>query len=136
MWYNGKLFVVGCEIIKLSSLKPARLHFARTARALSEASCAHVTVPLFRARRKKGTITWAQGVLSEFRAARTCASYWFDNAHGKSLLCCAHGNQVYAAGCRALRLKCVSIVIERAGQKLIDRMTGDTRLEFLRKPGA
>ena len=41
-------------------VKPARLHFARTARALRYA-------------------TYIRGVLSEFRAARTCASYWFDN---------------------------------------------------------
>ena len=37
----------------LSFVKPARLRFARTARAL-------------------------RGDLSEFLAARTCASYWFD----------------------------------------------------------
>ena len=43
-------------------VKPARLHFARTARALRDA---HVC---------------ERGALSEFRAARTCASYWFDNA--------------------------------------------------------
>ena len=50
-----------CAHVMLWSLvKPARLHFARTARALRDATC-------------------ERGVLSEFRAARTCASYWFDN---------------------------------------------------------
>ena len=48
-------------------VKPARLHFARTARALRDATYMYATYVCER------------GVLSEFRAARTCASYWFDN---------------------------------------------------------
>ena len=46
-------------------VKPARLHFARTARALRDATCVRASYgpPISRARsarRKKGTITWAQ----------------------------------------------------------------------------
>ena len=44
------------QVTLLLIVKPARLHFARTALHVCE-----------------------RGVLSEFRAARTCASYWFDN---------------------------------------------------------
>ena len=43
-------------------VKPARLHFARTARALT------------------GRYMCERGDLSEFLAARTCASYWLDKA--------------------------------------------------------
>ena len=41
-------------------VKPARLHFARTARALRDA-------------------TYKRGALSEYPAARARASYWFDS---------------------------------------------------------
>ena len=53
-------------------VKPARLHFARTARALTE-----------------------RGVVSEFSAARARGSYWFDKPQtravpsGRRALCCA-----------------------------------------------
>ena len=50
-------------------VKPARLHFARTARALREATYE----------------ACERGDLSEFLAARTCASYWFDKAAPSAL---------------------------------------------------
>ena len=48
-------------------VKPARLHFARTARALT------------------GRYVCERGVLSEFPAARARACYWFDKLCGRSL---------------------------------------------------
>ena len=56
-----------CPNVQPRLVKPARLHFARTARALRDA-------------------TYERGVLSEFRAARTCASYWFDKAAPRVVL--------------------------------------------------
>ena len=50
-------------------VKPASLYFARTARAQRDATC--VSAP-------NGTLLCERGVLSEFRAARARASYWFD----------------------------------------------------------
>ena len=79
-------------------VKPASLHFARTARALYHARMArraqHLRCSLRRSdyvrEANERTTDWItralrdatyvceRGVLSEFRAARTCASYWVD----------------------------------------------------------
>ena len=48
----------------------------------------HASKTAFRSHCARPAGRYIRGVLSEFRAARTCASYWFDNLHGYLRLCC------------------------------------------------
>ena len=78
---NKPAFRFTCRAARLLStfpivkpvVKPARLHFARTARALRDAMCV--------------SYVCERGDLSEFLAARTCASCWLDNQTSKTRMC-------------------------------------------------
>ena len=64
-------------------------------------TCAHVTVPLFRARRKKGTITWAQQ--NAQRAARQARQRLANNVRQENMpqhvTSCAAGRDLTSCYC-------------------------------------
>ena len=111
---------------QLCFAKPARLHFARTARALRDVC--------------------ERGVLTEFRAARTCASYWFDKtlfyfyfrirvvkpACSMTRMCalpCAHGHGTWPAARSIEHLRCHAPLRERS-ERADNKLDKCARLEI------
>ena len=93
-------------------VKPARLHFARAARALAGRYTRDVC---------------ERGVLSEYPAARARASYWFDTLTTRPSGRFAEGRTPQRIYFGLNMRQCAS---SRASA--LDLLTGDARLEFLR----
>ena len=113
----------GCRFAAVGQIvKPARLHFARTARALT------------------GRYMCERGDLSEFLAARTCASCWLDNGPDSVWQKPVRRTNARAAPnsdrTRAVRAKCSIAVLQDLQAGLTTASERERRCDELEARGA
>ena len=74
-WLDNSLKRLSCSNQSPSRARPGHQRYVAGCQASKTAFRSHCARPT-------GRYMCERGVLSEFRAARTCASYWFDNVAG------------------------------------------------------
>ena len=111
-----------CLTLRQRLVKPGRLHFARTARALT------------------GRYMCERGDLSEFLAARTCASCWFDkttplsarqNAQTRGPHCARQARQRLASRARRARRALVRVNQSKQASRSDTRSAHGSKFTFL-----